>query len=149
MQGGAKYQKNIGHLNYFQSQNSVLPGNNYRKIYKNAWQIFINIKKKSKRRPYLRSVYFNKDKIFFDYYWIHLKQKNKNDRLRRLSVFPCALELILKTRLKPESVVNPNNNSEILHKFIGISKNNIKYFVHIKENKKTGAKYFMSCFLQD
>jgi hypothetical protein len=133
-------------MKYYQAKSFVINGNNYRAVYKKAWQIFLEIKRKSKRRPYIRSVYFDKEKIFFDYFWEHLKQKNKTDRLRRVSIFSCAIELIVNTRLKPETIVSPQNNKNILHKFAGISKDKQKFFVHIKENKKTGSKYFMSCF---
>ena len=49
-----------------------LPGTNYTEVRKEALFLFNEIKRKTKRRPYIRSAYFNKQKVFFDYFWSHL-----------------------------------------------------------------------------
>ena len=84
------------------------------------------IKKQTKRRPYVRSTYFNKQKIFFDFFWKHLFQKNPKNH--------------------PLSEENPHKKSEILHRFAGLTKDKELFYVQIKENKRNNKKYFMSCF---
>lgn len=130
----------------FQTKTKVLPGTNYKEINKRAWRIYHEIEKRTKRKPYIRSAYFDKEKIFFDFFFIHVNQKKGKDKLRRLRYFNCAIELIQNSRIKPSSIENPNNQKEILHKFNGRSREGNLFYVHIKENKKTGRKYFMSCF---
>jgi len=50
------------------------------------------------------------------------------------------------SNFEPVSKENPNNPSEILHRFAGITKENELFFVQIKEDKKTGKKRFMSAY---
>ncbi len=100
-----------------------LPGSNYAEVKKEALILFNQIKKKTKRRPYIRSVYFNKQKVFFDYFWMHLFQKGPVERVRRLRYFGAALEVIEKSRNHPTSEENPHKKGEILHRFAGLTKN--------------------------
>ncbi len=112
-----------------------------------AFDYFLAIKRKSKRKPYIRSIYFDKNKIFLHYFWEHLFQKvNWRDRMRRLKCFPAALELIAKTRVAPTSKDNPDKKDEILHRFLGKTKEGDKFMVQIKEFKKNGQKYLISIF---
>lgn len=66
--------------------------------------------------------------------------------MRRLKYFPCAIELIQKSRFEPESKENPNKRTEILHRFTGVTKENDIFFVQIKEDKRTGQKWLISVF---
>lgn len=120
--------------------------NRYKDAREHALFLFNQIKKKTKRRPYIRSVYFNKQKVFFDYFWSHLFQKNPKERVRRLQYFEAALEVIRKSRNHPTSEENPHKKNEILHRFLGQTKDKELFYVQIKENKRSGKKYFMSCF---
>lgn len=105
------------------------------------------IKRKSKRRTYVRSAYFNKNKIFLDLFWQHLFDKEKwQDRFRRLKYFGCAIELIQESRFAPKSKENPNNPSEILHRFYGSTAEKDAFYVQIKEDKRTGQKFLISTF---
>lgn len=130
----------------YQTKSNKLPGTNYSEVKKNADIIFKEIKSKTKRRPYIRSTYFNKQKIFFDYFWAHLAQKSLKEKTKRLRYFPCAIELIKNSRNTPTSKENVNNKQETLHRFFGQTKNKEKFVVQIKENKRTNKKDFMSCF---
>ena len=125
---------------------SKITGTNYAEVKKNAGIVFKEIKSKTKRRPYIRSAYFNKEKIFFDYFWNHLLGKSFKERVRRLKFFPCAIDLIKNSKIAPTSEENVDNRKEILHRFLGQTRNKEIFFVQIKENKKTGKKYFMSRF---
>ncbi len=130
----------------YQVKNCKLSGSSYNEVYKKAWQVYLLEKKKSKRRTYVRSVYFKKSKIFLDVFWNHLKQKNWVDRFRRLKYYFCAIELIKNSRIDPETFQDVNNSKEILHRFSGVTKNGEEFFVQIKENKRTDQKYFVSVF---
>ncbi len=133
-------------MKVFQSKHNVIGGSDFGEIHQRALDIYKQLKKKTKRRPYVRSAYFNKDKIFLDYFWHHQWQKNWRDRTRRLKYYLCALDLIENSRIAPISKDNPNNSSEILHRFAGRSKGKQSFYVQIKENKKNDEKYFMSVF---
>lgn len=51
-------------------------GTDYHELISKALLLYKKIKKYTKRKPYIRSAYFKKDKIFIDYFWSHLKQKS-------------------------------------------------------------------------
>lgn len=128
------------------AKSKELFGTNFADVFKQARHIFKPIQSRTKRRPYIRSAYFHKQKIFFDFFWQHLAQKRFPDRIRRLRFFPCALELIAKSRIHPESMDNPNNKGEIFHRFSGIGPSKQLFYVQVKEDKRTGNKQFMSVF---
>jgi hypothetical protein len=130
----------------YQTKVSKLRGTDYHEVYKKAFNYYNKVKGKTKRRPYIRSTYFNKDKIFLAIFWSHLKQKNWRDRLRRIRYLPPAIELISNSRLEPISKENPNKTTEVLHRFAGVTIDKDIFFVQIKEKKKTGKKYFISTY---
>lgn len=130
----------------YQSKFKKLAGTNYKEVYSSALVIYKRTKTKSKRKPHIRSIYFNKNKVFLDYFWQHLRQKNLRDRTRRLKYYQCALDLVRNSKSEPTSKQNPNKKSEILHKFAGLTKNREVFYVQLRENKKTGQKEFMSVF---
>jgi len=130
----------------YQTKINKFSGTDYREARKQAITVFNRIKRRTKRRPYIRSAYFNKQKIFFDYFWKHLFEKNFKIRTRRLKYFPCAIDLIKNSRIAPTSKENIDNRNEILHRFMGQTTNKEIFFVQIKEDKKSSKKYFMSCF---
>ena len=130
----------------YQTKIKKLPGTSYAEVRKQALAIFNEIKKKTKRKPYVRSAYFNKQKVFFDYFWQHLLEKSLKERTRRLKYFACALDLIKNSRNKPIIKQNPNKKIEILYRFAGLTKEKELFLVQIKEDKKNDKKYLMSCF---
>lgn len=134
----------------YQTKVSQFSGSDFHEVHEKAFAVYSKLKKKSKRRPYVRSVYFNKEKIFLDLFWHHLfEKKNWRDRVRRMKYYPCAIELIQNSRFEPYSKENPNRHSEILHRFVGSTRNGRLYHVQIKENKKTGRKYLISVYPVD
>lgn len=120
-------------------------GSNLGEVYKNAYRTFHSIENSTKRKPYVRSVYFKKEKIFFEYFWFHLKQKGPKERFIRLKLFNPSIELIKNSRYIPIIKDNPNNKNEMFYRFAGQTKSKL-FIVQIKENKKSKRKYFMSCF---
>ena len=130
----------------YKTKSIILAGTSYKEISKKAFGLYNGIRRKTKRRPYIRSAYFKKDKIFLDYFWQHLWGKNWRDRVRRLKYYPCALDLIKNSRGDPTSKQNPNNSAEILHRFAGITRTKELFFIQIKEDKKTDQKSLISIF---
>lgn len=131
----------------YRAKSSVLSGTNFREVHKKALGIYQDIKRRSKRIPYLRSAYFKKDKVFLAVFWHHFWEKEKwGDRMRRLRLYPAAVELIQDSKCDPISKENPNKPNEILHRFLGITKGNIIFYVQIKEDKRSGRKDLISIF---
>lgn len=133
----------------YQAKAKPLPGTNYKEIYQKAFGFYNALRKKTKRRPYVRSAYFGKDKIFLQFFWNHLHEKNFRDRTRRLKYFPCGIELIVNGRHDPRTIQTLEKPSELLHKFTGITKDGQIFFVQIKQEKKTGEKWLVSMFPED
>lgn len=132
-------------MNFFPISTMPITGTNFSKGNKKVREIFRDLEKKTKRKSYIRTPYFDKEKIFFDYFFPHLNQKSRKTKLDRLKFFPCALELIQKTRYEPSVRVNLHGNNETLYRFGGITPNEKKFLVQIKEKKK-GNKFLMSVF---
>lgn len=133
-------------MKVYKTKIKALAGTNYKEISKKAIGLYRQIKKKTKRRPYVRSAYFDKDKIFLGLFWSHLYDKNYWDQTRRMKFFGCGIDLISNSRFQPTSKENPNKLEEILHRFAGITANGEQFFVQIKEDKKSGQKMLISIF---
>ena len=134
-------------MELYQTKSNKLPGTNFSEVCKVAYDLYRDIKRKTKRRAYVRSAYFNKEKIFLELFWSHLHEKlNHRDKLRRVKYFPCALELIRHSICIPESKENVDRRSDILHRFRGKTKNGEIFFVQIKEDKRNNQKWLMSIF---
>lgn len=123
----------------------LIPGINYGATLKVARKIFRRIESSTKRRPYIRSAYFKGTKVFFDYFWHHLNQKNFRDRQQRLKFFNCAMELIKYSKLKPIVELKNETKKEIFYRFLG--KVQGRYFVvQIKEDLKRKQRFLLSIF---
>ena len=133
-------------MKVYKTKIKALAGTNYKEISKKAIGLYRQIKKKTKRRPYVRSAYFDKDKIFLGLFWSHLYDKNYWDQTRRMKFFGCGIDLICNSRFQPTSKENPNKPEEILHRFAGITMNGEQFFVQIKEDKKSSQKMLISIF---
>lgn len=129
----------------YKTKSSKIEATSLREVNKVVRATYKQITSKTKRQPYVRSAYFKKEKVFFTYFWDHLKQQYPKKKFCRLQYFKAAIELAKNSKEKP--IIDPrSNNSETLYRFTGITADNELFFVQIKENKKTGKKYFMSCF---
>lgn len=134
----------------YKTKASRLTGSDIREVRNRAYFIYRQISKKTKRRPYIRSAYFNKEKVFLNIFWEHLFTKeNWRDRVRRLKYLPPAFELIQKSRFDPVSKENPNRKEEILHRFAGLTGDNHLFYVQIKEDKRKSQKWLISFFPED
>lgn len=118
----------------------------YRTVYKFAFALYRDIASTTKRRPYIRSKFFKKEKIFLAIFWQHIHEKNWHERKRRLRYFACGLELIRCSSSPPITIENPHRSSELLHRFRGMTPNKEIFFVQIKESKENKQKYLISIF---
>lgn len=123
-----------------------IAGTSYSEVVPKARNIYKNIASKTKRKPYIRSKVFSNEKVFLDYFWGHIMTKNQGDRFRRLKLYNCAIDLIKNSRIRPESIKNPNKHNELLHRFEEQNANNEYFIVQIKEELSNGQKHFMSVF---
>ncbi len=125
---------------------TVFSGSDYQEVYPPARRLYNKIKGQTKRQPYVRSAYFRKDKVFIELFWVHLNQKNRKERNARLKFYGCGIELLRATRLEPTTKINPNKQTELLHRFAGITPGKELFYVQVKENRQTRRKDLMSIF---
>lgn len=122
-------------------------GTDFREVHQKAFGLYTEIKKKSKRRTYIRSAFFDKEKIFLDLFWSHLfGYPNWRDRVRRLRYYGCALELIKNSRYNPIITKNPNVPNEVFYRFYGATAEDELFCVQIKENLTKKQKFLISVF---
>ena len=133
-------------MEYFKSSKQKIAGTSFKEVNKTAKFIFKQIESKTKRTPYIRSKYFNKDKIFLSLFWAHLFDKQEKDRTRRLKFYDCALDLIKNANSDPVTRENFQKKDELLHRFYGVTTNREKFVVQIKENKRTKRKDLISIY---
>lgn len=134
-------------MNIFQTKARRIKGKEFKEVYRVAFGLFLVIKRRSKRKSYIRSAYFKKEKIFLHFFWEHMFQKeNWRDRIRRLRFFAAALEVMSNSTLEPLSRQDPNDKSVTLHRFCGATVEGDVFFVQIKEEKKSSKKYLISIF---
>lgn len=61
-------------MEIYQSKYSRLGGTSYNELERKVRKLHNTIAKRTKRNAYLRSAYFDKDKIFLTLFWTHLNQ---------------------------------------------------------------------------
>jgi hypothetical protein len=122
------------------------PGSDYAEVYAPARTYYHRIKASTKRQPNVRSVYFGKQKVFLELFWIHLNQKNRKERNKRIKFFVCGIELLRMTRSEPTVKQNPNKSNELLYRFAGITPDKELFYIQVKENKRTKRKDLLSVF---
>ena len=130
----------------YQTHAHKLPGSTYREVYKHASVVFSKLKRRTKRQPYIRSAYFNKQKVFLNLFWKHLFNKPFKVRTERLKFFMAGVDLIVNSRNIPETKENIKDKNEVFHRFMGLTKEKEQFAVQIKEEKRSGKKYLMSIF---
>ena len=130
---------------YYQSRCSLLPGSSYAEILDAARKAYKNATNKSRRTPYINSKYkkFKTDKVFLDAFWVHIFQKGRRERSKRLRLYECALDLLRNTQMMPEVIDKYNDK---LYRFFGVARTGEKFCVQVKEEVETGRKHFMSVF---
>ena len=131
----------------YRSKYKALPGTSYSEIIANARREYHAIQRRTPRRiPYVRSIYFKKDKVFLSTFWEHLKQKHPSERSNRLRFYLAALDLLRNTTATSESIIERNNPDVFLHRFAGRTSDGHYFYVQVKDNRRSGRKDFMSVF---
>jgi len=132
----------------YQSKYNKLPGTSYEELTKAARKIYHDIEKQSKRTPYVKTnkhSHFAGKKIFLNMFFVHLDQKSRINRKRRLKYFRAGLDLIKNTKFEPIIKQNPNKDREVLYRFAGITADGELFYVQLKDNKR-GNIYLMSVY---
>jgi hypothetical protein len=132
-------------MQIYQTKAGRLKGTDFTEVRKRAFFVFKQIKKKSKRHPYIRSAYFNKEKIFLNLFWQHLFEKPLGERLRRLKYFAAAVELLEGSRSEPELKMDPSTKEQF-YRFSGRSKEGDLFYVQIKCKYPSNNKHLISIF---
>lgn len=134
-------------MKIYQSKYNQLPGSSLHKAYRAAHRYHNLVKSHHpRRRPYVRSRYFKKDKVFVTVYWSHAAQKNRKEQLRRIRLYKCALDLIRNTMFDPLTIIDPAKEEMLLHRFYGRTQDGLEFCVQIKQNQRSGRKDFVSAF---
>lgn len=134
-------------MKVYQSRFDQHPGTSLDEVMKLARQEYHSIQKRTPRRvPYIRSKYFTKDKIFINAFWGHLNQKSPKERVARLRLYACAIDLLRNCINTPETVYTRTDMENSLHRFYGKTNKGSYFCVQVKENKRTNRKDFMSVF---
>jgi len=137
-----RYSEPVGvATNYYQSKYNKLSGSSYREVEAQVRKLYYELSKKTKRKPYIRSKYFSNNKIFLDYYWAHLNQKSRRERLRRLPYYKCGLDLLINTKLSPEV----KTGSQSMFRFYGKTADNKPLCVQVKQSNRN-QKHLISIF---
>ncbi len=123
-----------------------LQGHRFAEFLPQARAIFRALERQTKRRPYVRSAYFQKDKIFFDFFWTHLQQKIPAERARRLRYLPCALELLRHTMHAPLTIQEDAHAETLFHRFAGQTSERQRFYVQVKHDIRSGKKQLLSVF---
>jgi len=129
-------------IKYFQSKYDVITGTGDKEVLKKARSIYNEIAKTTKRNPYVRSAYFDKEKVFLDIFWTHLFQKSAGERIRRARYYEAAIDLIKHTKCDPKIIAV---ETEIRYRFYGKTMLDKEFIVQIKRDKRNN-KYHMSVF---
>ena len=133
-------------MNAYNTKYPQLSGSSYNEVLKRARQEYNVIAHSTKRQPYIKSKYFNGNKVFLNVFWDHVMQKRLKERTRRLRFYRAALDVLRHSQITPETTFNADDRNISLHRFYGITKDGIYFCVQVKEDKRTGRKDFMSVF---
>jgi hypothetical protein len=135
-------------MKIYKSRVGKLPGSSYQELIKNARRIYHGIEKQTNRTPYIKSdkhSYFKGQKIFLNLYFVHLDQKSRIDRKRRLRYFEAGLDLLKHNTYAPLEKPNPNKSGEQLLRFAGVTPGDELFYVQVRKNSR-GNHYYMSVF---
>jgi hypothetical protein len=130
----------------YKSKYEPLPGSSYDEVIPRAHREHNAIRRRTKRQPYVRSRYFNKDKVFLNIFWNHLVQKRRGEQTARARLYLCAIDLLRNTPHSPDSIFSYENPNTVLHRFYGATNGDQLFYVQVRQNKKSGRKDFMSVF---
>ena len=109
-------------MNVYTSKYPRLPGSSYDEALNHARQEYNVIAHSTKRQPYVKSKYFNGNKVFLKVFWDHVMQKRLKERTRRLRFYRAALDVLRHSQITPETTFNADDRNILLHRFYGVTK---------------------------
>ncbi len=133
-------------MKIYQSKAPTLPGSSYDEAISLVRKEHKKIESLTKRQPYVRSMYFNKDKIFISCFLTHIMQIGRKRRTTRLTLYNAAIDLLRNSRHEPETLLKGDLPNAILYRFYGVTKNGVHFCVQVKQDKRSGRKDFMSAY---
>ena len=134
-------------MNLYKSKLLSLPGSSLSEVIALARHEYHVIQKRTPRRvPYVRSRYFTKDKIFINTFWEHTNKKSPQERVRRLKLYTCAIDLLRNTTIPPNTIHTNTDKNTSYHQFYGITGDGVAFCVRVNENKRNGRKDFTSVY---
>lgn len=133
-------------MRVYKSRYGLLAGTTYEEVVHIARKEFQAVKRQTKRQPYVRSTYFNRDKVFLSVFWEHLAQKHRKDRMKRLKFYKAAIDLLRNTQETPDTIFSNQDKNTMLHRFYGTTSDGEAFCVQVKEDKRSDRKDFMSVF---
>lgn len=134
-------------MKIYQSKYGQLPGTTLDRAFRAAHKYHDTIKNRNpRRRPYVRSRYFKKDKIFLTLFWGHLVEKNRKEQLRRVRLYKAAIDLVRNTVQNPITIQDSTQADIMLHRFYGVTRDGVNFCVQVKQNQRSGRKDLMSAF---
>jgi len=132
-------------MNVYKTKTKKFGATRYAEMAKQARNLLRIIRGNTKRQPNIKSAFFRGEKIFLNFFWNHLSQSPKRERMRRLQFLPCGIDLIKNARVIPTIKANSGKH-EMLYRFTGQTADGEIFYVQIKENQRSKRKYFMSVF---
>lgn len=123
-----------------------MAGSSRDELYSVAKKEYKKVEALTKRQPYVRSTYFNKDKIFVSIFWQHLAKIQRTKQAKRLKLYKAAIDLLRNSHCEPETIFQKDDLSTLLHRFYGVTKDGTHFCVQVKHNKRSDRKDFMSVF---
>ncbi len=132
----------LSRVEFYETKTLSLKGNRYSVVIKQAFYLINQIERKTKRTPYIKSSYFGRQKVFINLFAQHIFDKKPRERMKRLKLVPCAIELIKESTKEP---IIKQTIREKLYRFYGRTKHDLAFVVQIKQDYR-GRKYWMSVF---
>ena len=129
--------------NRYVSKYVCLAGTDYAEVMRTARREYAKVQKLTKRQPYVRARYFQKDKVFVHLFWNHIVQKRRGEQIVRAKLLLAAFDLLRNNTTDPTSLVD---GGRVLHRFYGQTRDGVQFAVQVKHDLKTGRKDFMSVF---
>ena len=134
-------------MRVYQSKYNQLPGTSYQEIINAAHYHHQKLQKRNpRRRVYVRSRYFNRDKVFLTLFWPHLLQKRRGDQMRRAKLYLCALDLLRNYNYLNGAVIENGHPEATLLRFMGRTKDGVLYVVQVKVYIRSNRKDLISVY---
>lgn len=125
---------------------SAFYSSSYARVKKQAKNFFNSKTAHSRRSAYVRAPAWKKQKVFLGVFWSHLFDKKPAERMVRLRLLPCALEVLENSTYPFVTKTEPGNPNIFLHRLYGQTPAGQVFALQVKEYSNKQKLYFVSCF---